>query len=825
MLAVVTSRLGTQLDAASTRTEWCAHGLPRVLDLFRTMLTARWVDRVEMELVNRGEGFFHVGGAGHEVTAVLAAHLNAQDWLHLHYRDKALMIARGVPLAQFFHSLLCTDASHSAGRQMSAHLSAPELNLLSLVGPVGNNALQAVGVAHEIVSQLDPTVTLARPLVVCGMGDGTTQQGEVLEAIAEAVRARLPVLFLVADNGLAISTRTRGQTFFDRPEGAAAEFYGRPIHRLDGGDPMSCDLRFSEVVREIRAGQGPAIVVLQVERLSHHTNADDERVYRTEAERLDARRTGDPVERLRAQLLAGGVKPAEIGEWDVAIEAQVRAAAAEALVAVNPRVNLDARMPWKERFPRPAANGEAKGAGTGAGTGAPKTLLESMKAVLRAHLGADPRVTLFGEDIRDPKGDVFGLTRGLTEAFPRQVHNAPLSESTIIGVSIGRALAGGRPVAFIQFADFLPLAYNQIATELGSLWWRSAGGWSAPVIILAPCGGYRPGLGPFHAQTFESVFAHVPGLDVCLPSTAEDAAGLLNAAFVGGRPTLFLYPKLLLNDAAVATTQRPDEIFLEPGRARRITSGSELTMVTWGATVPLCLRAGRFLETAGVGVELLDLRTLSPWDVEAVVASAARTGKLLVVHEDNLTCGFGAEGVATVVEHAPGPVRARRITRPDTYVPCNYVNQLEVLPDFKRILTTAAELCGVELAWTESAGAADPVLVLEAVGSSPAEQNVKVLAWRVAEGASVAAGDWLAECEADKATFELRSPEAGRITDLIAVGENVPIGTPIARIHRLPSHVALPKRVPVEAKPQVRGRLFDVPSVHPVRRYPRPGVR
>lgn len=819
MLPTVTSRFGSRLDAPSARTDLRVVDLTRVQELFRLTLTARWVDRVEMELVNRGEGFFHVGGAGHEATATLAAHLLPADWLHLHYRDKALMLARGVPAAQFFHSLLCTAASHSAGRQMSAHLSAPELHLLSLVGPVGNNALQAVGVAHEIGARTDTSTSAPRPLVVCAVGDGTTQQGEVLEAIAEAVRARLPVLFLVADNGLAISTRTRGQTFFDLPSGPAAEFYGCPIHRLEGRDPLACDAAFAGIVGGIRAGGGPALVVMRVERLTHHTNADDERLYRSDPERAAARAVGDPLEVLREALVSRGVRPAELAELEVEIEATLRAAAAEALVAANPRANLDARPPWKERFARPGT------ASTPPPMGQTHTLLESMKAVLRNQLGADGRVSLLGEDIEDPKGDVFGLTRGLSLAFPGQVRNAALSESTIVGVGIGRALAGGRPVAFIQFADFLPLAYNQIASELGSLWWRSAGAWSAPVILLAPCGGYRPGLGPFHAQTFESVYAHVPGLDVCMPSTAEDAAGLLNAAFVGGRPTLFLYPKLLLNDAAVAMKQAPSEAFLEPGRARRVTTGADLTVVSWGATVPLCLRVVRFLETAGLSVELLDLRTLSPWDADAVVASAKRTGKLLVVHEDNLTCGFGAEVLATVAERSAVAVRARRVTRPDTYVPCNYVNQLEVLPSFPRILTVAAELCGLELDWIHGNEAAEAVYVLEAVGSSPADQNVKVLAWRVPEGANIVAGDLLADCEADKATFELRAPETGRIFDLMTPGESVPIGTPIARIQRLAAHVALPKRVPVEPRPEVRGRRAGAVVVaEPVMSVPKPSA-
>ncbi|MFM8359008.1 MAG: thiamine pyrophosphate-dependent enzyme, partial [Verrucomicrobiota bacterium] len=744
------------------------------------MLTARWVDRVEMELVNRGEAFFHVGGAGHEASAALARHLGPQDWLHLHYRDKALMLARGIPPAEFFHSLLCTAASHSAGRQMSAHLSAPHLRVLSLVGPVGNNALQAVGVAREITARVGSAAgEQPRPLVVCAMGDGTTQQGEVLEAIAEAVRARLPVLFLIEDNGLAISTRTGGQTFYRLPGGPAAEFLGMPIHRLNGRDAPACDTAFAGIVANLRRTGEPALVVLEVERLTHHTNADDERVYRGEAELGGIRGEADPVLTLRSRLRAEGIGEGDLDRLDHEVEAAVRAAAEEALRSPNPVPCLEARPPLpatrRATPPEPA------------GTGRSTTMLEALRLVLRRALESDSRVSVLGEDIEDPKGDVFGLTRGLSTDFPGRVTNSALSESTIVGVSIGRALAGGQPVACVQFADFLPLCYNQIASELASMWWRTAGGWTAPVIILAPCGGYRPGLGPFHAQTFEATYAHVPGLDVVMPSSAADAAGLLKAAFQGRRPTLFLYPKVLLNDPQAATTAEVSGLLVPPGEAALLRSGDDLTLVSWGATVPLCRRAADQLEAAGVRCDLLDLRSLSPWDREAVLRSVRRTRRLVVVHEDNLTGGFGGEVAAAVAEGAGVPVTLRRVARPDTYVPCNYSNQLEVLPSLRRILEAAAELCDLELAWERPAEVARDLFVLEAVGSSPADQNVTVLAWKVRVGDEVRAGDLLAECEADKATFDLRAPVAGRVEELLAEGERVAVGHPLARLRQASS--------------------------------------
>ncbi len=801
--------------ASDDRSTVSRNDLPHALELYRVMLASRLVDRVEMELVNRGEAFFHVGGAGHEACAALNVHLTPHDWLHLHYRDKALMLARGIPAEQFFHSSLCTAGSHSAGRQMSAHLSAPELKVLSLVGPVGNNALQAVGVAHEVVAERRRTARNGTaPLVVCAVGDSTSQQGEFLEAVAEAVRARLPVLFWVEDNGYGISTRTAGNTFYDHPGGAAAEFYGMPVHRLDGRDALACEAALGPIVAAVRTG-GPSVVVFQVERLTHHTNADDEKIYREEGELKRVRIQADPVALLRARLLASGVSEARLSSLATELEAEIRAAADRALATPNPVANGDARAPVESAPGLPASaylRGQTRPA-------APEerqlSMLEAMREVLRAQLGADPRVTLFGEDIEDPKGDVFGLTRSLSEAFPEQVKNSALTESTIVGVSIGRALAGGRPVAFIQFADFVPLAFNQIAAELGSMFWRTAGGWTCPVIVIAPCGGYRPGLGPFHAQTFESVLAHVPGIDVVMPSTAADAANLLNAAFANqasGQPTVFLYPKVCLNDPAVSSPVAALPGLLQPGAARFVTRGDDLTLVTWGGTTPLCLRAARALEGAGLGVDLIDLRSLSPWDQDAVCESAARTGRLVVVHEDNLTCGFGAEVLAVVAERVETPVKARRVARPDTYVPCNYVNQLEVLPSFRRILDACAALCGADVTWEGDAPAADGLTVLEAVGSSPADQNVSVIEWKVRAGDTIQAGDLVADCEADKATFELRAPVGGIITELLAVDEKVPVGSPLAKIATAKSEAVLPKRVPPELKPTVR-RSAGKPSI------------
>lgn len=778
--------------------------------LFRVMRTARCVDEAESEMVRAGEAFFHVSGAGHEGSAVLDYFLTPDDWLHCHYRDKALLLARGVSPEMFFHSLRCNAASHSAGRQMSAHLSDPERRVLSIVGPMGNNALQAAGVAVAVKDQP------SRPIVLCSLGDGTAQQGEVMEAIAEAVRSELPVLFWIEDNHLSISTRTDGKTFYALPNGPVAEFYGVPIHRLNGREVAQAFGPLGQLIQQMRHTRKPAIVVFDVERLCSHTNADDQRVYRDAAEIGEASRRGDPVRRLADHLLATGCSRESLEAIDGEVRRHVQAAAISASQVGAPVPCRDA----KKSIPARLESSSSEYLGD---SSQPRlTMLEAIRTVLNRRLQSDRRVILFGEDIEDPKGDVFGVTRGLSTAFPDRVANSPLSESSIVGMSIGRALAGQRPVAFIQFADFLPLALNQILSELGSMHWRTCGGWQVPVIVMAACGGYRPGLGPFHAQTLESMLARVPGIDVFMPSTADAAAGLLNAAFESERPTLFLYPKVCLNDRDRTTSPDVERQLVPIGKSRRITCGNDLTIVSWGSTMPLCEQAVEVLDEAGYGIDLIDLRCISPWDQTAVAASVGRTGRLLVVHEDNRTCGFGAEVVSAVIESLDTGITARRIARPDTYVPCNYMNQLDLLPGRDTILEAAAEMMGVWLSWDDRSGHAQEDgdwIIVSAQGASPADQAMTVIDWLVAPGEKIDRGQPLAEAEADKSVLQLTSPAAGTIEQLlVAEGEQVRIGAPVLRLlpdaEEIQPHCATKSAIPrMQRRPQsVRQVPGELPS-------------
>ncbi len=752
------------------------------------MRTARTVNRFEQELVTGGDAFFFLPSTGHESVAAWNLFLQPEDWVHTHYRDHAMWMARGIEPASYFDVLLCNANSYSAGRQMCGFQASRALNMPSTVVPVGNNCLQALGIAEQIKD--DP----ARPVVLCGLGDGSTQQGEVYEAIAEVARNALPVLFYITDNGYAISTQTHQRTFFHRPDGPANDFYGLPIHRFDGRDILPDLPAMGRLVDDVRDRRAPAIAVMRAERLSSHTNADDQRVYRDAKAIVKAQEEHDPLVNFRHGIIARGVSEKELDALDQTIEDDCRQAAEVSRRVPDPETTFVAKRPLPDEI-TPGAPEQRGGAPTQADAGL--SMIEAMRGVLENRLQNDERVVLLGEDIEDPKGDVFGVTRGLSTAFPGRVNNTALTESTIIGGAIGRAMAGARPVGFIQFADFLPNGIGQVMSELGSIYWRTNGQFECPVILMITCGAYRPGLGPFHAHTYESLLAHIPGVDVMMPSTAGDAAGMLNAAFQSQRPTVFLYPKVCLNDRAVSTTGDVADHLVPIGSARCETQGSDLTLVGWGSTMSICRDVAKTIaDQTDQTVDLWDLRCIDPWDREALAKSAKRTGRLLVVHEDNLTAGFGAEVVAGVTEDVTtsgAPLVARRVARADTYVPCNFANQIQVLPSYRKTLVAACDMLGLEVDFGDSveigdAAAAGEAQTIKAEGSSPADSVVTVSVWKVKPGDTVKTGQLIAEMEADKAVFEFSAPCDGVIeTLLLEEGITVEVGTPMLKLREVVS--------------------------------------
>ncbi|MBB6430662.1 beta-ketoacyl-ACP synthase 3 [Algisphaera agarilytica] len=773
----------------------------QLLATYRAMRTARTTNAIEAELASGGDSFFHLPTTGHESVAAWNAFLTPDDWIHTHYRDQALWIARGIPPKAVFDAALCNADNYSSGRQMVGFQASRKLNMPSTVVPVANNCTQAVGIAAHLEEQRKLGKNDSNPVVLCGMGDGTTQQGEVYEAIADAVRRHLPVLFYIMDNGYAISTPTHQQTFFDRPEGPADEFYGLPIHRFDGRDVMPEMPRMGALVDHVRNSRGPAIAIVRVDRLSSHTNADDHRVYRAAETIEELKNTSDPLANFRRSMIERGFDEAKLDAIDAELEKEIRHVSELSRRVGDPETTytVSRELPAKLQRDADEYRGESNAKSNGSDS---LMMIEAMRETLRHRLDTDDNVVLLGEDIEDPKGDVFGVTRGLSTAFPGRVQNTALTESTIIGGAIGRAMAGGRPVGFIQFADFLPNGISQIISELGSIYWRSGGEFECPVILMVTCGAYRPGLGPFHANTYESMLAHIPGVDVVMPSTAGDAAGLLNAAFESKRPTIFLYPKVCLNDRALATSPDVDKQLVPLGKARLETQGDDLTLVGWGSTMPIVRDvAAEITKQTSRTVDLFDLRSIDPWDRPGIAASAAKTGRLLVVHEDNLTVGFGAEIVAAVTEDVsnadPGmraaarmDLKVKRITRPDTYVPTNYKNQLEILPSFRRTLTAACELLDltVDFGTTSEAAASvggGEIETIEAQGSAPTDQAVTVVQWLCKPGEAVTNGQVIAELEADKAIFEYSAPYDAVVAELLLPeGEQVDVGTPMLKLEK-----------------------------------------
>jgi 2-oxoisovalerate dehydrogenase E1 component len=736
-------------------------------EYYRTMVTAREMDLLEQSYTGRGEAFFHVSGAGHEGTCFLNDVLGPQDWLHCHYRDKALMLARGIEAEMFFMALFNKDGAHSRGRQMNAHMSDPEKKVLSIVGPVGNSAIQAAGVAETVKGQA------GNPVVLCALGDGMTQQGDVLEGIAHAVRKELPVLFFIQDNGFAISSQTKGKTFFSRPEGEADSFYGVPITRVDGRYPENLPAQFQPLLDEMRETRKPQIIVFNTHRLDSHTNADDHRVYLTEDEIQNLRDTGDPLAHLKNWLVEQGISADELEAEAAAIKAELKDCARRVQQSAEPKPVFDAKRPLPSHLSDPAQEYR------GTPGKADLTMLEALRETLRHQLETNPAVELLGEDLEDPKGDVFGVTKTLSDQFPGRVENSPLAEASIAGLAIGRALAGRRPVAFLQFADFLPIAFNQLWAEAGSMYWRTDGGWECPFILMVTCGAYKPGLGPFHASSMEAVAAHIPGVDVVMPSTAGDAAGLLNAAFESKRPTIFFYPKVCLNETSARTSADVSRQLVPLGVARKLEEGEHMTFVSYGNTLKHCLKAAAALKEEGIGSDVIDLRSISPWDKTMVCASAEKTGRVIIVHEENRTASVSSEIAAVLAETVDRPLQVRRVVREDTFVPCNYDNQLEVLPSFKGVLETAAEMLGASVSWKKDETAATGLYTIEIIGTSPADETATIIEWKVGPGDVIEEGQLIADFEADKAAAELKAPVGGTVVEiLLEEGEATEIGTP-----------------------------------------------
>ena len=788
------------------------------LKLLKLMLDARMNDEAEQALKRRGLGHFQMCSQGHEALAGVALAMSAGDWLHPHYRDRALVMGRGVTHAQIFLDFFAKRDSVTGGRQMPVHFNSRGQRIVSLSSPVATNMLQAIGMAMSLRERNVPEV------VVATIGDAATREGEVMEALVQAALETLPVVFVIEDNRWGISTCSEGKTFWTMPNSlvrtadGSSWFMGCRVVLVDGLDPEAVYAASWAALERARAGQGPTCLVARLERMGSHSSSDDQRLYREEDE-LRAVLARDPVKRYETRLLAEHlITPEQLDHLKAGIKAEIETATARARAAPDPdpaAVLNSAFAPLPEDLPRLEQGLPQLLAKRAGGL----TMAQCIDLVLDQEMQRNPRIYLFGEDIEDPKGDVFGTTRGLSRKMPGRVRNSPLAEATIIGSAVGRAILGDVPVPCIQFVDFMGPGLNQLFNEVVTFYWRSVGQWNCPMVIMAPYGGYLPGLGPWHSQTNEAIYAHLPGLHVVIPSSPGDAAGLLRYSLRCNRPVLYLYPKALLHGAEETVKEPGQECLVPFGKARVVRPGRDVTLVTWGNCVAVSRQAAQRAAQEGIEAEILDLRTIVPWDAQAVLDSVSRTGRLLVVHEDSKTCGLAGDIIADVTAAAFERLLAApmRVTKSDDHNPYQFALELSLLPSVEGVLAALRGLSvqrlrgGGSTVRTEHAAqipgftpvpavtgpslssarlpaapaSARPItqgptrVPIKVPKQSPTDEDATVVRFRVRVGEEVKIGSPLVEMEANKGSFEIESPHPGKVVEILArEGERVHVDAP-----------------------------------------------
>ncbi len=664
-----------------------------LLQVYRLMYLSRRLDDREIILKRQNHAYFQISCAGHEAIQVAAGmHMRrGVDWLYPYYRDRAVCLTLGVtPLEMLLQTVGAADDPASGGRQMPTHWSFPKLNIVSPSSATGTQCVQAVGCAHASRLAQGDEAEEYEVTVVC-TGEGSTSEGEFWESINAASLEKLPVLFLIEDNGYAISVPVESQT----PGGSISKllknFPGLSIYETDGSDFQASFTTLEEAFQHCRDGKGPALVHAHVTRPYGHSLSDDEASYKTPEEREDED-CRDAIQRFADVLLQEGIaKKTELLEIQASIEAEVQEAAATAVASAPPKSGSAMEYlyspdvdPTSDAFStEPRLDGD------------PRTMVDLINACLDDEMARDENVYVFGEDVADcsrednmaqvkGKGGVFKATLGLQRKHGgRRVFNTPIAEAAIVGRGTGMATRGLKPVVEIQFFDYIWPAMMQIRDELASLRWRSNNGFSAGYVIRVPIGGYLNGGSVYHSQSGESTFTHIPGLRVVFPSNAADANGLLRTAIRCDDPVLFLEHKRLYRET-YNRSQHPGPDYMVPfGKAAKVQEGSDLTIVTYGALVhKSMLAAAKITEETGSSVEILDLRSLSPYDWDAIAESVKKTSRVIVAHEDMLSWGFGSEISARIAnelfDYLDAPVG--RIGAMDTWVAYRPELEREILP-------------------------------------------------------------------------------------------------------------------------------------------------
>lgn len=631
------------------------------LELLKLMYLSREGDRREGVLHRQSKGWFQVAGMGHEPLAVIAQMMNDGDYLFPYYRDRAMVLARGVSNRDLASAYFAKRGSSSGGRQMPGHYSDRQKNVWSVPTPTGSNALPGCGVAWAMQLHGEKNI------VVATVGDAASRQGEFYEAVAFAVERQLPIILIVEDNNYGISTNT--EKFNPFKLGIFDE--GINLVHVDARHPDRVYAAAEPAVQRARSGNGPTVMVCELDRLCSHTSSDDHRVYRPQSE-IDEMVDRDPIIVLSNELIAAGELTAE--DWEATKEEINQRVDQEYIDAENEpdpvaeevmdHMMADPPVP----MPPPIEGGKKW------------RIVDAVNQVFRHGLDNDDKYIFFGEDIEDPKGGVFGLTSGLSENHPERAFNAPLAEATIAGVGIGMACYGMKPVFEFQFVDFTGPAWNQISQNLGTLRWRTFGNWKCPIVFYSPYGAYLPGGSLWHSQANESMFAHQPGMRTVVPSTPEDAAGLMWTAMHADDPTIFLVPKHMFRQQMEVSSDVPAIGF---GEARVRREGDDVTLVTWGNCIELGLAAAEALANEA-SVEVIDLRSIVPWDKDLILESLEKTGRLVVVQEDGRTCSVG-QMIISEISNDPDSwsyfVSAPQlVSKPDVHIGYNPVYEYAALP-------------------------------------------------------------------------------------------------------------------------------------------------
>ena len=663
-----------------------------LLAAYRTMLLSRKVDDKEIQLKHHSQAFFQISGAGHEAVLVAAgSHLRGgYDWFFPYYRDRALCLTIGVtPLDMLLASVGAKDDPASGGRQMPSHWGYTRLNVPSQSSATATQCLHAVGCAeasviYQAVTQIPDRESRfhADEVTYVSVGDGATSEGEFWESLNTACTKKLPILYLIEDNGYAISVPVEVQTPGGDISRLVEHFPGLRIFRCDGTDYLASYRTLGDAVSHVRDRGGPVFVHAVVTRPYSHSFSDDEKLYKTASEReSEARR--DPLLRMRHFLKAQGLATdADLADILTSVEREVNAAAEQALSAPEP----DPETAALSVFSADVDPSSSAFATEPQPQGAPDTMVATINATLRDEMDRDPRIIVFGQDVADAsreealasvagKGGVFKVTHGLQRVYGSdRVFNSPLAEANIIGRGVGMALRRLKPVVEIQFFDYIWPAFMQIRDEMAMMRYRSGNNWSCPMVIRVPIGGYLRGGAPYHSQSGIAIFAHSPGIRIAFPSNAQDAAGLLRTAIRCDDPVLFLEHKHLYRQTYNKSPYLGSDYMIPFGKAAVAREGSDLVVFTWGALVQRSLLAAQQAERDGISTAVVDLRTIIPYDWETIAAYTQKTSRVLVVQEDQLTCGFGAEIAARIsqelFEYLDAPVtRVASLDCPVAYAP------------------------------------------------------------------------------------------------------------------------------------------------------------